>query len=207
MLSIEREFSVKNVGIIFDETFSWYKLVNLIVASVYGKLRHAYRFKGFLTPEVKWNLCETYILSQFNYGDIILQGMNNQLINKIQKMQNSCIRFSFGLRKYDRISKDRISRNILSMENRRLLHCLTLMYKITKNIAPKYLCDRIKFHNNVHNYNTRRRNEILPPFARSSTRSQSFFVDVSKKFNDISRDLVRITCQKIVSMVIVKNIC
>ena len=73
---IEREFAVKNLGIIFDELFTWSKHINLIVAKAYGKLRQAYRFKNFLTPEVKWNLCETYILSQFNYGNIILQGIN-----------------------------------------------------------------------------------------------------------------------------------
>ena len=51
-----------------------------------------------MTTEVKWRLSETYILSQFNYGDIILQGLNNDLIQKIQKVQNSCIRYSHGLR-------------------------------------------------------------------------------------------------------------
>lgn len=185
--TIEREFTVKNLGITFDETFSWYKYVNLIVARAYGKLRHAYRFIHFLTPEVKWNLCESYILSQLNYGDIILQGLNTQLINKIQKVQNSCLRFSFGLRKYDRISNFRISKNILCMENRRLHHSLTLMYKITKNIAPNYLCDRVTFHNNLHNYNTRHRNEIWTPFARSTMRSKCFFIDIAKEFNTFSR--------------------
>lgn len=83
--TIEREFSVKNLGIMFDEYFSWSKHVNLITAKAYGKLRQAYRFKKILSSEAKWNLSETYILSQFNYGDIILQGINNELTNKLQK--------------------------------------------------------------------------------------------------------------------------
>ena len=184
---IEREFSVKNLGITFDEVFSWSKHVNLIVAKAYGKLCHAYRFKNLLTPEAKWNLCETYILSQFNYGDIILQGMNTQLIDKIQRIQNSCIRFAFGFRKFDRITNFRISKKIMSMENRRLSHSLTLMFKITKNVAPDYLCDRITFHNNLHNYNTRHRNEIWTPFARMTTRASSFFISTATQLNHLSR--------------------
>ena len=65
----------------------------------YGTLSQAYRFKYFLTAEVNWRLSETYILSQFNYDDIIFQGLNNEHIRKIQKVQNSCIRYSYGLRK------------------------------------------------------------------------------------------------------------
>ena len=132
-------------------------------------------------------MCEAYILSQFNYGDIILPGLNNQLVDKIQKCQNSCIRFSFGLRKYDHITPCRKSNKILSMQDRRLLHCFTLMFKIVRNIAPGYLCSRITYHNQVHNYNTRNKNDILAPFARTRYKALSYFIEISKKFNTISR--------------------
>ena len=72
------------------------------------------------------------------------------------------------------------------MQDRSLLHSVTLMFKITKNIAPNYLINRIRYNSNLHNYNTRHRNDIVPPFARSSIRSLSFFVYIAKKFNEIS---------------------
>ena len=75
----------------------------------------------------------------------------------------------------------------MSMENRRLSHSLTLMFKITKNVAPDYLCDRITFHNNLHNYNTRHRNEIWTPFARMTTRASSFFISTATQLNHLSR--------------------
>ena len=187
--TIEREYAVKNLGIMFDEHLSWVKHVNLIVAKAYGKLRHAYRFKHFLSPQAKWRLSETYILSQFNYGDVVLQGISNQLIYKIQKVQNSCIRYTFGMKKYDHISNIRKEKKILCMENRRLLHSLTLMFKITKNIAPIYLCERITYHSSLHNHNTRRKNEIVKPFARSRARTFSFFINIAKLFNELSRSV------------------
>ena len=183
---IEREYAVKNLGIMFDEYFSWIKHVNLITAKAYGKLRHAYRFKNFLSPQAKWNLAETYILSQFNYGDIIMQGLSNQLMQKIQKVQNSCIRFSFGLRKYDHVTVTRKNNKILCMEDRRLHHSLSLMFKITKNIAPIYLSNRISYRNTLHNHNTRHKNDIVIPFARSRIRSLSFFIYIANKFNQFS---------------------
>ena len=185
--TIEREYTVKNLGITFDELLSWTNHVNLCVAKAYGKLRQAYRFKNFLTDKVKWNLCETYILSNFNYGDIILQGLSNQLENKIQKIQNSCIRFSFGLRKYDHITHTRLSNNIINMHDRRLLHCFTLMFKIVRKMAPVYLCNRITYKRQIHNYNTRRKNDIQTPFARTRFKALSFFIEIANKYNELSQ--------------------
>ena len=92
---IEREHEVKNLGVTFDETMSWARHVNLSVARAYGKLKNAWRFKNFLSEKSKLNVCETYILSTFNYGDIILQNMTKLLQDKIQKVQNRCVRFIY----------------------------------------------------------------------------------------------------------------
>ena len=101
---IEREYETKNLGITFDEELKWTRHVNLSIAKAYGKLKNAFRFKNFLNESSKLKLTETYILSQFNYGDIILQNLTDQLENKIQKLQNRCVRYTYGLRKYDHIS-------------------------------------------------------------------------------------------------------
>ena len=82
---IEREYEAKNLGVTFDEELTWTRHVNLSVAKAYGKLKHAYRFKNFLNESSKQRLTEAYILSQFNYGDIILQNLTEQLQYKIQK--------------------------------------------------------------------------------------------------------------------------
>ena len=150
---------------------------------------NAYRFKNFLNEKAKLNLTETYILSQLNYGDIILQNLTEQLQYKVQKLQNRCVHFTFGLRKYDHISGFIKNKNILNMKNKRLLHSLTLMFKIKNNLAPGYLCNRINTHNVIHNHFTRNRNNIDPPFARSKMRNMSYFIYISKQFNILGKDV------------------
>ena len=186
---IEREYEAKNLGIVFDEELNWVRQVNLSISKAYGKLKHGFRFKNFLSESSKLKLVETYILCHFNYGDVILQNLSEQLKNKIQKLQNRCVRFTYGLRKYDHISSFIKNKNILNMESRRLLHNLTMMFKIKKIMAPLYLCKRIKTHSDTHNYLTRNRLNIAPPHARSKIRSNSFFISVSKKFNELSRHI------------------
>ena len=202
---IEREHEVKNLGVTFDETLTWVRHVNLSVARAYGKLKNAWRFNKFLSQKSKMSLCETYILSQFNYGDIILQNMTKHLQDKIQKVQNRCTRFIFGLRKYDHISHIYKSNNILNMQNRRLLHSVCMMFRIKNKLAPNYLCERITCQNEIHNHNTRNRNNIRTPFARSNMRAMSYFVHISKKFNEladhfkttgISLNTFKVNCKK-----------
>ena len=184
---IEREFEAKNLGIVFDEELNWTRHVNLCTAKAYGKLKHAYRFKNFLDETTKLKIAECYILSQFNYGDVVLQNLSDQLSKKIQKLQNSCVRFAFGLRKFDHISAFIKKKKILNMENRRLLHNLTLMFRIKNSMAPRYLCNRIKDHTATHTHLTRNRINIDTPFAKSKQRNMSYFINISKKFNTISK--------------------
>ena len=188
--TIEREYEVKNLGIIFDEELNWTRHVNLCTATAYGKLKNVYRFKNFLSEKTKLKIVETYVLSQFNYGDLILQNLTDQLSKKMQKIQNRCMRFTFGLRKYDHVSALIKKKNILNMQNRRLLHSLTLMFRIKNLKAPSYLCNRISNHAETHNHFTRNRLNINPPFARSKVRNMSYFIHISKKYNLISKKIM-----------------
>ena len=101
-----------------------------------------------------FNVVEIYILSLFNYGDFIVGNMSRRLANKIQRLQNSCMRFVFGLRKYDHISNCYEKNKTLNMENRRKLHSLILMHKISIGLAPEYLSEKLVRHSDLHEYNT-----------------------------------------------------
>ena len=73
------------------------------------------------------------------------------------------------------------------MKSRRLLHSLTLMFRIKNQKAPMYLCNRLKSHNATHNYCTRNRFNIDPPFTRSKLRSMSLFIYISTQFNELTK--------------------
>ena len=182
---IERKFNVKNLGVIFDETFSWTNHVNKMVSSAYFKMKQSYRFKNFLTQDAKIALCEGYILSHFNYCDSVYNNITEFLKQKIQKVQNSCTRFIFGLRKYDHISHSFEQLKTLNMEERRTVHGLVTMHKIVKKNAPPYLNSKIKFHNNLHNYNTRNKNNIVVGISKTALCDKSFFPTFSRLYNNV----------------------
>ena len=182
---LERKYELKNLGVIFDKNMQWTDHINSMVGKSYGRLMQAYRFRNFLSIESRFKLVETYILSLFNYGDVLFHNITAKLSNKIQLVQNSCMRFIFGLRKYDHISHCFDKNKTLNMENRRLLHSLTLMHKISLGHAPEYLNNQIVRHSDLHQYNTRGRDNIAVPRVNSTTRSNTFFISIPKLYNEL----------------------
>merc|ERR1711972_813467 len=157
---ISRESEVKNLGVIFDETLSFSKHVTKIVSNAIGRLKQAYRHKNFLSQEVRLIIIEYYVLAKINYCDILYQNITAELKNKLAKFQNWCIKFVFGLKKYDHVSQYYIKHKILNMNQRINLHSLTQVHKLKKGIGPEYLLNKLKTRKDVHDYNTRRKNDF-----------------------------------------------
>ena len=187
-IPIERKNQVKNLGVIFDDTLSWDKHINKTIGKAYGKFKQVCRFKKFLSQDVKLNIGEMYIMSQFNYCDSLFLNASKILKNKIQKVQNNCLRFALNLRKYDHITTHRKHLGLLNMDDRRLLHSLTLMHKIVKKVAPSYLSNRIIQHADIHDHNTRNRLALAINNIRTAKKSNSFFGSIQKRYNTLSNN-------------------
>ena len=71
------------------------------------------------------------------------------------------------------------------MENRRNLHALILMHKVTTGDAPEYLSEKIVRHQDLHNYNTRGRKNIAVQRVNTSIRNNTFFIATAKFYNNI----------------------
>ena len=186
-IKVERRFKVKNLGVFFDENLSWTTHVNYLIGRAYGKLRQIYRFKNFLSLDSKTNICECYVLSHFNYCNTIYQNMSEFLKHKIQKVQNTCLRFIHNARKFDHLSPLFNKQNTLDMEERRNLHGIMLMNKIVLKLAPSYLCDRVKHNADIHQHNTRQRQNISHTRVNTTKAQQAFIYKFSRIYNEMSK--------------------
>ena len=118
------------------------------------------RYKKFLNKESKIILCDSIILSQFNYCDVVYSNLDKYLKDKIQKVQNLCLRFIFDIKRRDHVDYSLFRNELkwLDMNSRRLKHGLTLIYKILHDLAPNYLRDTFTLVHEIHNVNTRSSN-------------------------------------------------
>ncbi len=177
--------SCKNLGVIFDESLSWKSHINSLISKSYYKLKGLYQFKNFLSVPTKLKLCDSLILSNFNYCDILFGNINVSFQNKIQKMQNSCLRFCFSLKKHDHITSYLKLSNWLNMHNRRISHSLIMIYKIIHNLAPSYLAEIINRSHIEHRFQTRSHDFLPIPHYHRSIKQQSFFVKAISIYNQL----------------------
>ena len=92
--NLERVNHAKVLGILFDEVLSWQKQVNLGISKAMSNFFQMYRYKKFLDKEAKITLCDSIILSQFNYCDIVYSNMDVFLGKKFKKFK-ICVYVSF----------------------------------------------------------------------------------------------------------------
>jgi hypothetical protein len=185
---IERKIQTKNLGVEFDQYMKWEAQINKQVKNAWYKLRQLYRFQNFLSEKCKTRLVETYVLSQLNYCSIVTQNITKELQGKVQKVQNACLRFIFGVRKYDHITPYLIKAGSLNMVNRTKYHALVQMHKIVTKQAPEYLQQKITFRRDIHNRNTRNRNALHLPKLKKNVKAGSFFYKTAKDYNQIISD-------------------
>ncbi len=95
---------VKNLGVLFDSTLTFENHVNQKIKCAYIALRKLNRFKNMLSIELKTILCNCLVLSHFNYCSSVFSNAKQYIIHKIQLVQNSCLRFIFGLKQCDHVT-------------------------------------------------------------------------------------------------------
>ena len=82
---IKRVKYVRNLGLTFDEVLSWRRHVNNIIGSAIAKFKDLSRYKKFLNEESKKLLCDSLILSLFNFGDVVYLNIDKYLQKKFKR--------------------------------------------------------------------------------------------------------------------------
>ena len=193
---LERVTQAKVLGVTYDEVLSWKKQVNLGVSKSVGNFLQFARYKHFLTKQSKIALCQSLVLSQFNYCDVIYASMDAYLEKKIQNIQNMCLRFIFNIRKRNRNTDyNTLLKQLgwLNMKEKTIKNGLVMMYKILNGLAPNYLSDFITLTSDIHNINTRRRNNSIwiNKHITSKIHRKSFYFFIANIYNSIPENIIK----------------
>ncbi|KAJ8732167.1 hypothetical protein PYW08_014897 [Mythimna loreyi] len=179
---------VKDLGLYVDTCLDWRKQVTNVSQKVTGTLRSLYRLKNFLPAHIKALLVQSLIFPLIDYADVCYYDLNADLLNKLDRLLNNCIRFVFNLRKYDHVSEHRSLLKWLPIRQRRALRALTTLFSFLCNpSSPSYLMSEIQFLGSGHNKNLRSSNNRLLqcPLHRSGLIHSSFFVQAISLWNTL----------------------
>lgn len=162
---------VKNLGVSFDSTLSFSSHVTNICKKAFCNLKQLHSFKKYLDTDTKILLSETLVLSHLNYADVVYGPCLSQYDKcRLQKIQNSCVRYFTTVPYTSHITPYLRSFNLLNMSERRFIHIVGFILNILNNNNPAYLSNKIKWRNEIHSRHLRQvENRIcIPPHKTES---------------------------------------
>ena len=180
----------RNLGLYLDYSLRFTEHINYCIKKAYSNLKFIYSIHKILDKKSKIMLCNSLVLSHFDFADVVYNFCITKVEEKrIQKIQNSCVRLIFGLRKYDSVSLKIKEISWLNMRERRVLHSCCLYQRVIYSGIPIYLYKKIEFCGDIHQLNTRNRKLILPPKHSTTLYKRSFSYNIFKYYNMIPNEV------------------
>ena len=140
---IKSSGTVRNLGVIFDNTMLLKSQINNVVKNCHFHLREIGKIRTYLSTEAASSLIHAFISSRLDYGNSLLCGMPDTDLNKLQKVQNTAARILTKTKKYDHISPVLQELHWLKVKQRIEYKICSLTYKCLNDLAPSYLAELI----------------------------------------------------------------
>lgn len=135
--------TVKNLGSHFDSSLTMEAHINSLCKLSFLELRRISHIRPFLTDEATKSLVSSFVLSRIDYCNSLFVGISSNLLNRVQRVQNSAARLILKKRKYDHATPMLKHLHWLPIRARIEYKIATLCFRCLNSIAPSYLKDLI----------------------------------------------------------------
>ena len=128
----------KNLGVLVDENLSMTDQVNKVVSSSFSTIRLLSRIKYFLSSDQLNTMVCSLIFSKLDYCNVLYYGLNNDIIAKMQRVQNTAARLVMKVNAYDKVNLDKLFKHLhwLKIRERIVYKVLLIVHKCVHNMAP-----------------------------------------------------------------------
>jgi hypothetical protein len=141
LLSANVQFSttVSNLGVHLDGQLTMKDQVTALCRSCFFQLRQLRLIRSSLTMDAAKTLAQSFVGGRLDYCNSLLYGISDNLLRRVQSVQNAAARFITGTRKYDHITPVLRDLHWLPVRQRITFKIATLMYRCLNGLAPAYL--------------------------------------------------------------------
>ncbi len=190
---LNRVRDAKFLGITIDENLTWKKQVETVCKLCSRNIAVLNKVKEFLPNSAMYQLYCTLILPYLNYGLLLWGNVNNEYLNKIFLLQKRALR-TISKSSYLCPSKPLFEKyNVLNIFDMHAKEVAIFMYKYKNNLLPKSFDNCFVVNHDIHNYNTRNKDDFVIPKSKSKT----IFTNGPKIWNKLSIELKQAKSLKI----------
>lgn len=150
----------KCLGFYYDDKLSLKKQINEIVRICNFKLSQLYRIGLHFPQALKTQLVKSYILPHLDYCNAVYYGINKQLMQKLQSVQNKCAKFIMNANHHRCVESLTMELHFLPVTYRIDFKIALLVHKCLNNQAPLYLKKLISTKQKNDAYNMRSEHQL-----------------------------------------------
>jgi len=187
--SLEPRPSIRILGLYVDSSWSFEHHVTMKCRLAYSRLKMLFPLRHILSVPQKLLVTQSLIVSLFDYADVVyIPCLNKRLLHRIQLIQNSCLRLSYGIRKYDHISPSYQRSGWLNIYQRFIVHLCCTIYKTLHSNTPLYLRDLLHLNIESHSgmsIDTRHQNLLSCPSHHTKKFQNAFSYSSAKFYNSL----------------------
>ena len=136
--------TVMSLGVVLDGGLTW----RLHIDQVCNKVNQVFYILGFFhqytTQSLRVKLACTLVFPHLNYCSVVYLDATQEMRGRLQRLQNSCVRYVTGARWGDHITPYRLQLGWIETDRWRNYFICLHMYKIWRLKEPQYLTDLFK---------------------------------------------------------------
>lgn len=137
---------VRNLGVTFDPAMNMQPHVRSVCRSGYAQLRNIGHIRRYLTDDATKSLVNGLVTSRLDYCNILLSGLPQATMIKLQRVQNTAARIISRTSRHEHITPTLRELHWLPVQPRVQYKLLVTTYKALNGLAPGYVTDMLSLH-------------------------------------------------------------
>ena len=156
---------VGNLGAVFDPNMNMSAHVSKNIKSANYHLRNIGKIRKFLNTDTTKSAIVSLVTSRLDYCNGLLCGITDELLCRLQKVQNNAARVVSGSKKYDHITPVLKDLHWLPIRKRIEFKILLLTFKCMQGCAPLYLRELLVKQANTRTLRSNTKNLLQIPLT------------------------------------------
>ena len=179
--------TARNLGFIMDSTLSMKQHITKVCQTCYFELKRISSIRKFLTEDATKTLVTSCVLSRLDYCNSLLTGCPDNILQPLQKVQNSAARIIFKARYRQPTTPLLIQLHWLPVKERINYKTACFCYHIITDSAPAYLSDLVQLYTPSRSLRSSSDTRLLRQgrFKRKSHGFRSFSVYAPQLWNSL----------------------
>ena len=180
---------VRNLGAMFDSLLIMAPHVKSVVKKSSFRLRNIGKARRVLTEDATKTVMQSLVMSRLDYCNALLIGIQQDLIAKLQRLQNSAARIVSRTRKYEHITPVLIKLHWLPIKFRIQFKVLLLVYKALNGLAPKYIKELLVPYKPRRHLRSEAKGLLDEPRTRLKFGDRAFSISAPRLWNALPQHL------------------